>query len=62
MIEQARAKARKLAAKASGPDSLVGDIVHCRRSSRSRSQLVVAMGDPLSICSDPSARSTRCTG
>ena len=54
MVEQARAKAEELgggrAAKAS---FVVGDIVEMPQVAAGSLDLLVAMGDPLSICSDP---------
>src|SRR5687768_9851054 len=54
MIEQARAKAEeKLGAKSKRATFVVGDIVDLPDVPSESFALTVAMGDPLSICSDP---------
>jgi ubiquinone/menaquinone biosynthesis C-methylase UbiE len=53
MIEQARAKAEALGAKAARATFVVGDIVNVPDLASEKFSLVLAMGDPLSICSDP---------
>ena len=53
MVEQARAKAAELGAKAKRATFAVGDIVNLPEVASESFMLVVAMGDPLSICSDP---------
>lgn len=53
MIEQARAKAEALGAKAKRATFVVGDIVELSEVPSELFSLTVAMGDPLSICSDP---------
>jgi ubiquinone/menaquinone biosynthesis C-methylase UbiE len=53
MVEQARAKAEELGAKAKRATFLVGDIVALPEIPSESFGLTVAMGDPLSICSDP---------
>ena len=53
MVEQARAKAEELGAKAKRATFLVGDIVSLPDVPAESFALTVAMGDPLSICSDP---------
>ena len=55
MIEQARQKAEALGAKAARATFVVGDIVGMTEVPSETFSLVVAMGDPLSICSDPQA-------
>jgi len=53
MIEQARVKAESLGAKARRATFVVADIVDLATIESESFSLVVAMGDPLSICSDP---------
>ena len=53
MVEQARAKVEELGPKAKRATLLVGDIVEMPQVQSDAFELVVAMGDPLSICSDP---------
>lgn len=53
MVEQARAKADELGAKAKRATFVVGDIIALPELLSESMSLVVAMGDPLSICSDP---------
>ena len=53
MIEQARAHAQELGAKAAKARFIVADIVELSALSSGSFDLAVAMGDPLSICSDP---------
>ena len=53
MIEQARAKAEAMGAKAARASFVVGDIVDLPGVPSDTFSLVLAMGDPLSICSDP---------
>ena len=53
MIEQARAKAQSLGPKAARATFVVGDMVELPDVSSETFSLVLAMGDPLSICSDP---------
>jgi ubiquinone/menaquinone biosynthesis C-methylase UbiE len=53
MIEQARAKAEALGAKAARATFVVGDIVDLPEMPSGTFSLVLAMGDPLSICLDP---------
>ena len=54
MVEQARTKAEeKLGAKSKRATFLVGDIVELPDIPSESFALTVAMGDPLSICSDP---------
>ena len=53
MVEQARAKADALGPKARRATFVVGDIVQIPQLTDGSFSLVVAMGDPLSICSDP---------
>ena len=53
MVEQARHKAEALGPKAKRATFLVGDIVDLPDVPSETMSLVVAMGDPLSICSDP---------
>jgi ubiquinone/menaquinone biosynthesis C-methylase UbiE len=55
MIEQTRAKLDALGAKASKATLHVGDIVAMPMLADSTFALLIAMGDPLSICSDPQA-------
>jgi ubiquinone/menaquinone biosynthesis C-methylase UbiE len=53
MIEQARAKVEELGLKARRATLIVGDIVEMPQVPADAFELVLAMGDPLSICSDP---------
>jgi len=53
MIEQARAKIEELGPKAKRATLVVGDIVEMPQVPSETFELVLAMGDPLSICSDP---------
>lgn len=53
MIEQARAKAEALGAKSKRASFVVADIVDLPMVPAESLVLTVAMGDPLSICSDP---------
>src|SRR5207237_7623269 len=55
MIEQVREKLEGLGAKAKRATLVVGDIVSMPELAAERFQLIVAMGDPLSICSDAAA-------
>ena len=55
MVEQVRAKLAEMGeAKAKKATLLVADIVDMPQLAAGELQLVLAMGDPLSICSDPS--------
>jgi ubiquinone/menaquinone biosynthesis C-methylase UbiE len=54
MIDQARAKAEALGPKAKKATLLVADIVDLSVLGDGQFDLTLAMGDPLSICSDPS--------
>ena len=53
MIEQARQKAEELGAKSKRATFVVADIVEMTEVPSQAFGLIVAMGDPLSICSDP---------
>ncbi len=53
MIEQTRAKVEAMGPKAKRATLLVGDIVEMPDVPADTFALVLAMGDPLSICSDP---------
>ena len=53
MVEQARAKAEELGPKGKRGTFVVADIVEMPQVPADAFSLVVAMGDPLSICSDP---------
>ena len=54
MVEQARAKAEELGGgRAKKATFVVGDIVEMPQVAEGSLELLVAMGDPLSICSDP---------
>ena len=55
MVEQARRKAEDLGAKAKKATFVVADIVDLSPLASETFALTVAMGDPLSICSDPQA-------
>ena len=55
MIEQTRAKVSELGAKAKRATLIVADIVQMPQVPSDAFSLVVAMGDPLSICADPAA-------
>ncbi len=55
MIEQARAKTESLGPKARRATFIVGDIVAMSELPSNHFGLVLAMGDPLSICTDPAA-------
>ncbi|MGD0541930.1 MAG: class I SAM-dependent methyltransferase, partial [Tepidisphaeraceae bacterium] len=55
MIEQTRAKLRSLGAKAERATLVVADIVDLSQVEADRFDLILAMGDPLSICSDPAS-------
>ncbi|HEX4055908.1 MAG TPA: class I SAM-dependent methyltransferase [Tepidisphaeraceae bacterium] len=58
MIEQTRAKLHSLGAKSDKATLLVADIIDLPAIESNQFDLIVAMGDPLSICSDP-ARAVR---
>jgi ubiquinone/menaquinone biosynthesis C-methylase UbiE len=53
MIEQARAKVEEMGNKATKATLVVADIVAMPAVQSETFELVLAMGDPLSICSDP---------
>jgi len=53
MIEQTRAKLADMPARARHATLLVADIVHMPEVESNQFAMVLAMGDPLSICSDP---------
>src|SRR6476660_2430117 len=53
MIEQARAKIESMGPRAKRATLLVADIVSMPEIASSNFSLLLAMGDPLSICSDP---------
>lgn len=53
MIEQTREKVEAMGAKASKAMLIVADIVEMREVPGNTFTLITAMGDPLSICSDP---------
>ena len=53
MVGQARQKAEALGPKARRASFLVADIVDLRELASDQFALVLAMGDPLSICTDP---------
>jgi ubiquinone/menaquinone biosynthesis C-methylase UbiE len=53
MVEQARQKAEAMGPKAKRATFVVGDIVDLPTVPSENFSLTVAMGDPLSICSDP---------
>jgi len=53
MIEQTRAKVEGMGPRARRATLLVGDIVEMPQLPSETFELVLAMGDPLSICSDP---------
>jgi ubiquinone/menaquinone biosynthesis C-methylase UbiE len=53
MIEQTRVKASELGTRANRATLVVADIVEMPQVSDDEFELVLAMGDPLSICSDP---------
>src|SRR5215213_572527 len=53
MVEQARQKAEGLGLKAKRATFVVGDIVDLPSLEPRQFALTLAMGDPLSICSDP---------
>src|SRR5438093_9566227 len=53
MIEQTRAKLESTGAKAKRATLIVADIVDMPEVPSETFELVLAMGDPLSICSDP---------
>jgi len=55
MIEQARKKVEAMGPKARRATLLVADIIDLAALPDGRFSLTVAMGDPLSICSDPAA-------
>jgi len=55
MIEQTRAKVQAMGGRASKATLLVADIVDLSALPADMFSLVLAMGDPLSICSDPKA-------
>lgn len=58
MIEQVRAKLEPLGPKAQRAILVVGDIVEMPQVEPEQFELILAMGDPLSICTDP-PRATR---
>lgn len=58
MLDEARAKAQTLGAKSKHADFVHADIVDLSALPEGRYALALAMGDPLSICSDP-ARAAR---
>jgi ubiquinone/menaquinone biosynthesis C-methylase UbiE len=58
MIEQVREKLPGMGARASRATLLVGDIVQMPQLASEQFSLILTMGDPLSICSDP-ARAAR---
>ena len=53
MIEQTRAKLESMGPRAKRATLIVADIVEMPEVSSDAFELVLAMGDPLSICSDP---------
>jgi ubiquinone/menaquinone biosynthesis C-methylase UbiE len=53
MIGQVREKLAEMGARGAKGAAVVGDIVELTEINSDRFELVVAMGDPLSICSDP---------
>lgn len=53
MIEQVRAKLSEMGTRAGKATLEVGDIVSMPMLANDQFELIVAMGDPLSICSDP---------
>ena len=53
MIGEVRQKLAELGAKASGSDAIVADIVEMPQVPSGAFAMTLAMGDPLSICSDP---------
>jgi len=55
MIDQARTKAEAMGPRAKHATFLVADIIDLRELPSNHFMLAVAMGDPLSICSDPPA-------
>jgi ubiquinone/menaquinone biosynthesis C-methylase UbiE len=55
MIEQTRAKVEAMGNRAGKATLLVADIIDLSALPPERFKLVLAMGDPLSICSDPKA-------
>ena len=55
MIEQARAKVEAMGPRAKCATLLTGDIVDLSSLPAGEFGLILAMGDPLSICSDPQA-------
>ncbi|HZL33839.1 MAG TPA: class I SAM-dependent methyltransferase [Tepidisphaeraceae bacterium] len=55
MIEQTRGKLESLGPRAKRATLLAGDIVDLPAIERESMSLIVAMGDPISICSDPRA-------
>ena len=55
MVEQARAKVEELGPKGKKATLLVADIVDLSAIAAESFMLTTAMGDPLSICSDPAA-------
>jgi ubiquinone/menaquinone biosynthesis C-methylase UbiE len=55
MIEQARGKAEALGPHAKHATFLVADIIDLRELPANHFSLTLAMGDPLSICSDPAS-------
>ena len=58
MIQQVKQKLEAMGPKGKKGNALVGDIVHMPDLADSQYSLLLAMGDPLSICSDP-ARAAR---
>jgi len=55
MVEQTRAKVQNMGPRAARATLLVADIVDLATIESNTMALTVAMGDPLSICSDPAA-------
>lgn len=58
MVEQVRHKLPAMGGRADRATLMVGDIIDLSQLENDRFELIVAMGDPLSICSDP-ARAAR---
>lgn len=55
MIELARQKIEAMGSRAKNARLIVGDIVRLEAIADAQFELILAMGDPLSICSDPQA-------